>query len=58
MHRYWCYAFEGFHQRIKRIAKDSNYRNISKRIVEFFTVQFGLVMNRDGEERDTLAGLC
>ena len=39
---YWTYSFEGFHQRVKQIAKDSNYKNVSKRILRYWSVQFGL----------------
>ena len=42
MRGYWCYSFEGFHQRVKRIAKDSNYINICKRVVDFYCMQFGV----------------
>ena len=33
------------HQRVKKIAKNSNYRNVSKRIVFFSGVQFGMAMH-------------
>ena len=41
------------HQVIKRIAEGSNYRNVSKRIVEFFCLQFGFVLGLRPEERAT-----
>ena len=46
IHRYWCYSFEGMHQRVKKIAANSNYRNVSKRIVFYHSLQFGLRMYR------------
>ena len=55
----WCYSFEGFHQRVKRIAEGSNFKNVSKRIIEFFCVQFGMIMHLPhGSERSRIAGLC
>ena len=39
----WCFSLEGFHQRVKRISKGSNFRNISKRIVYYWCMQFAVV---------------
>ena len=38
----WCYSFEGFHQKMKRIAEGSNYKNVSDRIIDFWCMQFAL----------------
>ena len=59
MRGYWCYSFEGFHQRVKRIAKDSNYKNICKRIVEFFCMQVGMQLgSHDANRRQKLSSLA
>jgi hypothetical protein len=43
MRGFWCWSFEGFHQIMKRIAADSNFKgNVCKRIVEVWRFQFGL----------------
>lgn len=58
-YRYWCYSFEGFHQRVKRIARNSNYRNVSKRILVYWAIQFGLTMSQTtAKERRALSNLC
>jgi hypothetical protein len=59
MRGYWCYSFEGFHQRVKRIARSSNFFNIAKRVVKFTCMQFGVIFGcRDPKERSRLATLC
>jgi len=38
---YWCFSFEGFHQRVKRIASGSNFQDVQKRIMTTWAIQFG-----------------
>ena len=58
-HRYHCYSFEGFHQKVKRISKASNYKNVSKRIMKFHCIQFGLIHKlRNAHARRKLSNLC
>ena len=57
--RYWTYSYEGFHQRVKRIAKASNYKNVSKRIVRYWVAQFALAMHaHDPDERQRISNMC
>ena len=59
MREYWCFSYEGMHKRTKRIAKGSNWRNISKRIMRFFCLQHGVLMGcEDPQERQRLGGLA
>jgi hypothetical protein len=59
MSGYWCYAYEGFHQRVKRIAKGSKWKNVAKRIVSYFCMQFGVVFGyANSEERRKKSNLC
>ena len=56
---YWCYSFEGFHQRIKRISRGSNWKNVCWRIVSYWCYQFGIVMGMDdASESNRLSGLA
>jgi len=43
LREFWCYSFEAFHQRVKHIARASNFKNVSKRIMRFWCMQFNLV---------------
>ena len=58
MREYWCYSYEGMHQRVKRISKNSNWRNVSKRIMRFWCWQFACVMAARGNERIRLSNLA
>ena len=58
MREYHCWSYEGFHQRVKKIADASNFRNVSKRIVEYFCLQFGCVLGLRPEERARWVNLC
>ena len=59
MRGYWCYSFEGFHQRIKRICKNANLKNISARLVDFWVMQFRFMVSiRDPEVRRCKCALC
>ena len=43
MRGFWCWSFEGFHQVMRRIAADSNFKgNVCKRLLEVWRFQFGL----------------
>jgi len=44
MRGYWCYSFEGFHQKMKRIAEGSNFRNVTERVVDFWRMRFALFL--------------
>jgi len=56
---YWCYSFEGFHQKIKRISRASNWKNVGKRIVKFWCYQFACLMGtHDEAERSRLSGIA
>ena len=59
MRGYWCYSFEGFHQRIKRICRNSNYKYVSGRLVDFWIMQFRICMSiADPAERRRMVNLC
>lgn len=57
---YWCFSFEGFHQRVKHIARLSNFKNVSKRIMRFFCMQFNVIYGHvlDSDERVRLCNMC
>ena len=42
LREYWCYSYEGFHQRVKHIARNSNWQIVSKRIARFFVYSSAL----------------
>ena len=42
MRGFWTYAFEGFHQVMKRAAEGSNFKNVSYRIVDFWRMDFAM----------------
>jgi hypothetical protein len=59
MREYWCYSYEGFHQRVKHICKNSSFKNVSKRVMRFWSMQFALCMGcRDARERTRLSNLA
>ena len=59
MRGYWCYSFEGFHQRVKRILRNCNYRNASNRCLKFWCMQFSRIMaERDPVRRREMSNLC
>jgi hypothetical protein len=59
MPEYWCYSFEGFHQRIKRISKGSNWKDVCFRIASYWCYQFGILMGTpDSAEYARMSGLA
>ena len=38
---YWCFSFEGFHQKVKKIASGGNFKDVQKRIMTTWAIQFG-----------------
>ena len=31
---YWCFSFEGYNQKLKRAARNSNYKDVSGRVAK------------------------
>ena len=58
MREYWCYSYEGMHQRVKRIASGSNWRNVSKRIMRFWCNQFRCLMGVAHDARSRLNNIA
>ena len=58
MREYWCYSYEGMHQRVKRIANGSNWRNVSKRIMRFWCNQFMCLIGLSQNEQRRLNNLA
>ena len=58
MREYWCFSYEGMHQRVKRISKNSNWRNVAKRIMRFWCNQFMCMMGSPVAHRDALNNLA
>jgi hypothetical protein len=58
MRGFWCYSYEGLHQRVKRIARNSNFRNVAKRIAKCWSIQFAACMKSSADERRRLSNLA
>ena len=52
LREFWCFSFEAFHQRVKHIAKASNFRNVTKRIMRFWCMQFNVVYGHTHDEKE------
>ena len=56
---FWAWSFEGFHQRVKRIMKSSNYKDVGRRIISFFGMQFAMYSAcPDESKKKSMANLC
>ena len=56
---YWCYSFEGLHQRVKRILRSSNFKSCASRIMKFWCHQFSHLMTiNDPVDQRNMSNLC
>ena len=59
MREYWCYSYESFHQRVKRISRNSNWKNVAKRCMRYWCHQWAHVAScPDARERSRLTGIA
>ena len=45
--RSWCMSYEALIQVLKRIAKNSNYKNVCERIARVWAIRHGLMLSED-----------
>ena len=40
---YWCFAFEAFNQKMKKYCKNSSFKDITRRVADFFVLDSALM---------------